>query len=169
MFWKKSVSDILWNTSFSLKMYIFFSTSLDDYKSVMSPGQGDTKRKKKKNLLRSNKLHPSDEDDDSHRFSSPRMVQEHGSRFGSDADTPIKSRNSRLTQFHRNDSGSGEFERCNMIHVLSCHELIQKISLLQQTTWLVMMHTLRGLRVISITVVSHKYALRIIAKHKFCC
>ncbi|RUS87701.1 hypothetical protein EGW08_004542 [Elysia chlorotica] len=63
----------------------------------------DQRKKKKRNLLRSNKLAPS-ENDEAQRFGSPRMVQEHGSCNASDAETPTKNRNSRITQFHRNDS-----------------------------------------------------------------
>ncbi|GFS27028.1 hypothetical protein ElyMa_007074400 [Elysia marginata] len=71
----------------------------DDYKEKST----EQRKKKKRNLLRSNKLAPS-ENDEAHRFGSPRMVQEHGSRNASDAETPTKNRNSRITQFHRNDS-----------------------------------------------------------------
>ncbi|GFN85745.1 ADP-ribosylation factor-like protein 13b [Plakobranchus ocellatus] len=71
----------------------------EDYKDQLT----DQRKKKKRNLLRSNKLAPSD-NEDAHRFGSPRMVQEHGSRNASDAETPTKNRNSRITQFHRNDS-----------------------------------------------------------------
>ncbi|XP_005097965.1 myb-like protein X [Aplysia californica] len=84
----------------------------EDFNSVRHSGQSETRRKKKKNLLRSNKLAPSDDDENeppsSHRFSSPRMVQEHGSRNTSDADTPTRhGRNVRTTHIHRQDSDFG--------------------------------------------------------------
>ncbi|XP_059175044.1 RNA-binding protein 25-like [Physella acuta] len=71
--------------------------------------RSETRRKKKRNLLRSNKLAPAD-DEFSSKFGSPRMVQEKGSRNTSDSDTPVKSLNSKLTQIHRNKSQDSDFE-----------------------------------------------------------
>ncbi|CAL1542659.1 unnamed protein product [Lymnaea stagnalis] len=75
--------------------------------------RSETKRKKKRNLLRSNKLAPSDDEDAdsafSEKFTSPRMVQERGSRNSSDNETPVKKSSSKLTQFHRNISHDSDF------------------------------------------------------------
>ncbi|KAH9488561.1 hypothetical protein Btru_061827 [Bulinus truncatus] len=60
----------------------------------------ETRRKKKRNIFRSNKLAPSDDDADSsvsEAVSSPRLVKN-----SSQHESPVKHTNSRVTQLHKN-------------------------------------------------------------------